>query len=283
MNLDPFYAMIGQSGNIDPSNVPRGNRHLITTRPNSPSSPTPDNATSTELISLPKPLPIPSMKRYLTDVLEPMSMYGATPGIVEMWDRLLRDHSKNIGKRLSATDYFIIKAVSPYLWRKPTSLSAWFIEEPGQAGRIDPSRESRLTTGIPLCLEDRSVTSKTNSTEFHVYYCRLGVPMFREGGYTFYSSEEHFFSRKYFPCEDTPTSTIIAVPNYHTCENGRYLSIQPNTFGQRMIAGYSNLALPPLRVWEKEEEEGDMLEPMVGFSWYLNQEESIKKAGEGGM
>jgi hypothetical protein len=50
-----------------------------------------------------------------------------------------------------------------------------------------------------------------------------------------------------------------------------------------MVAGYSNLALPPLQVWEKEEEEGDMLEPMVGFSWYLNQEESIKKAGEGGM
>ncbi|KIM71725.1 hypothetical protein PILCRDRAFT_16792 [Piloderma croceum F 1598] len=51
-----------------------------------------------------------------------------------------------------------------------------------------------------------------------------------------------------------------------------------------MITGYSNLALPPLRVWEKEEEEeGDMLKPMVGFSWYLNQEESMKKEGEEGM
>jgi hypothetical protein len=54
-------------------------------------------------------------------------------------------------------------------------------------------------------------------------------------------------------------------------------------FGQPMVAGYSNLVLPPLRVWEKEEEEGDMFEPMVGLSWYLNQEELIKKAGEGGM
>jgi hypothetical protein len=51
-----------------------------------------------------------------------------------------------------------------------------------------------------------------------------------------------------------------------------------------MIPGYSNLALPPLRTWEKEEEkEEDTLKPMVGFDWYLSQEEAIKRAGEGGM
>ena len=140
---------------------------------------------------------------------------------------------------------------------KPTSPGAWFIIEPGLAGRIDPSRESRLTTGVALCLENCSVTSKTNGTEFHIYYCHLGVPMFHEGGYTFYSSEEHFFSQKYFLCGDTLISTIIAVLNYHThtCKDGCYLSIQPNMFRQWMITRYSNLALPPLQVWEKEEEE----------------------------
>jgi hypothetical protein len=51
-----------------------------------------------------------------------------------------------------------------------------------------------------------------------------------------------------------------------------------------MVLGYSNLALPPLCAWEKEEEkETDMLKLMVGFDWYLNQEEAIKKAGEGEM
>ena len=51
-----------------------------------------------------------------------------------------------------------------------------------------------------------------------------------------------------------------------------------------MVPGYSNLALPPLRIWEKEEEkEKDTLKPMMGFDWYANQEEAIKRAGEGGM
>jgi hypothetical protein len=48
-----------------------------------------------------------------------------------------------------------------------------------------------------------------------------------------------------------------------------------------MVSGYSNLALPPLCIWEKEEEkEKDMLKLMVGFNWYLNQEEVIRRAGE---
>jgi hypothetical protein len=203
-----------------------------------------------------KLLPIPPVQRGLADVLEPMSMRSATQGIIDMWDRLLKDHTKAVGNRLRATDYAVVGAVSPYLTLDPTSPGAWFIDEPGLAGRTDLSRESRLTTGIALCLEDRSVTSRTSGTKFHIYFCRLGVPIFREGGYTFYSTEEHFFSRKYFPCKDTPLSTIVAVPDYHTCMDGRYLSIQLNTFGQRMVEGYSNLALPPLRVWEKEEKEG---------------------------
>jgi hypothetical protein len=50
-----------------------------------------------------------------------------------------------------------------------------------------------------------------------------------------------------------------------------------------MVSGYSNLALPPLHTWEKEEKEKDTLKLMVGFDWYLNQEEAIKRAGEGEM
>jgi len=219
------------------------------------------------------------MKRYLVDMLEPMSMHGAMPGIMDMWNRLLQDHTKEAGDCLHARDYIVVEAVSPYYPLHPTSASAWFVTEPGLAGRNSPSGESRLTTGVALCLEDHTVTSKTNS-EFHVYYCRLGVPISREGGFTFYSTKEHFFSREYFPCVDTPVSTIVAIPNYHTHKEGRYLSIQPNMFGQRMVSGYSNLVLPPLHAWEKEEEkEEDRLKLMVGFDWYLNQEEVIKKGG----
>ena len=240
--------MIAQAAIDAHINEPQGYPQLITTQPNSPSSVTSGNVTFANLTLSPKLLLIPLIMKYLTDVLELMSMYGVMQGIIEMWDCLLQDHSKNMGKHLLATDYTIVEAVSPYLMCKHTSAGAWFITEPGLAGRMDPSRESRLTTGIALCLEDHSITSRTSSTKFHVYYCCLGVPIFCEGGYTFYSSEEHFFSQKYFPHEDTPISTLVAIPNYHTCENGCYLSIQLNTFGQRMIAGYSNLVLLPLHV-----------------------------------
>jgi hypothetical protein len=279
MNLDPYFALVKASAEASQESPP-----LAITRPNSPFSEAPTKATYSDLTLFHNLVPKPSKKRYLADVLEPMSMYGATSGIIDMWNRLLQDHAKEPGDRLSATDYTIVEAVSPYYILRPTSISAWFITEPGLAGRNNPSGESRLTTGIALCLEDRSVTSKTHGTEFHVYYCRLGIPLFREGGYTFYSTKEHFFSQRYLPCAATPISTIVAVPDYHTREEGRYLSVQPNTFGQRMVPGYSNLALPPLRTWEKEEEkEKDTLKPMVGFDWYANQEEAIKRAGEGGM
>jgi hypothetical protein len=49
-----------------------------------------------------------------------------------------------------------------------------------------------------------------------------------------------------------------------------------------MVEGYSNLALPPLRVWEEEEKQ-DVWKTMGGFSWYLSQEEAIKRGGKGEM
>jgi hypothetical protein len=129
-------------------------------------------------------------------------------------------------------DYTIVEAVSPHLMLHPTSTSAWFITEPGLAEKNNPSGESRLTTGIVLCLKDRNVTSKTSCTEFHIYYCHLGAPIFCEGEYTFYSTKEYLFSQKYFPCVNTPISTTVAVPDFHTHKEGCYLSIQLNKFGQ---------------------------------------------------
>jgi hypothetical protein len=177
MNLDPYFALVKASAEASQEFPP-----LAITRPNSPSSEPPAEATYSDLTLFHNLVPKPSKKRYLADVLEPMSMYGATSGIIDMWNRLLQDHAKEPGDRLSATDYTIVEAVSPYYILRPTSISAWFITEPGLAGRNNPSGESRLTTGIALCLEDRSVTSKTHGTEFHIYYCRLGTPSFvREG------------------------------------------------------------------------------------------------------
>jgi hypothetical protein len=281
MNLEPVHWLASQTSINAFAGKSPGAAQSIVTRPNTPSSPTPPGVTYRDLTPSHKLQPNPQVMRHLTNALEPMSMSDATPGIIHMWDRLLEDHTKEVGTRRHASDYTVVEAVSPYFMLHPTARYAWFITEPGLAGRNNPSGKSRLTTGIALCLEDRSVTAKTHCSEFHVYYCRLGVPISREGGYTFYSTTEHLFSRRYVPRAETPVSTIVAVPDFHTCFEGRYLSVEPNTFKQRMVSGYSNLALPPLRVWEKKEEGEDMLKPMVGFDWYLNQEAAVRQESEG--
>jgi len=157
MNLDPVFWLSSQTPINASASRFRGVSQLTATQPNSPSSATPDKATFTDLTPLHKLHSDPSMKRYLVDMLEPMSMHGATPGIVDMWNRLLQDHTKEAGDRLHARDYIIVEAVSPYYPLHPTSASAWFVTEPGLAGRNSPSGESRLTTGVALCLKDRTV------------------------------------------------------------------------------------------------------------------------------
>jgi hypothetical protein len=110
MNLNPFFALINASAEAS-----QGLPQPMVMRPNSPSSATPDKATYMDLTPSHKLLPNPSINKYLTDVLEPMSMYGATPGIIDMWDCLLRDHTKEAGDCLHVTDYTVIEAVSLYL------------------------------------------------------------------------------------------------------------------------------------------------------------------------
>jgi hypothetical protein len=79
MNLNPFFALVNASAEAS-----QGFPQPMGTQPNSPSSTTPGKATHTDLTPSHKQLPNPLIKKYLIDVLEPMSMYGATPGIINM-------------------------------------------------------------------------------------------------------------------------------------------------------------------------------------------------------
>jgi len=110
MNLDLYFALVKASAEASQESPP-----LAITRPNSPFSEAPAEATYSDLTLFHNLVPKPSKKRYLADVLEPMSMYGATPGIIDMWDCLLRDHTKEAGDCLHVTDYTVIEAVSLYL------------------------------------------------------------------------------------------------------------------------------------------------------------------------
>jgi hypothetical protein len=158
------------------------------------------------------------------------------------------------------------------MWH-PTKPSAWFITWPGSAGKDNPSGMSRLITGTLLPLEDLTVCVHTNTVEFHVYHCVLGLPFLRQGGYTFYYSNPHVLSRETIPRAEDPVTTIIAIPDYHVTKAGRYLSIQANMFNQEMVLGYPNLARPPRRIWEYMEEQKEL---EVKFDWFSSSEDNIK-------
>jgi hypothetical protein len=117
MNLDPVCWLSLQLPVSTSASRPPGAPQLVATRPNSLSSTTSGDATYTDLTPSHKPLPIPPVQKGLGDVLEPMSMCGATQGIIDMWDRLLEDHTKAVGDCLCATDYAVVGAASPYLKR----------------------------------------------------------------------------------------------------------------------------------------------------------------------
>jgi hypothetical protein len=205
-----------------------------------------------------------------------MSMFYATVGVIELWDRFLQDNAKGRNGNFIVTDYHVVRAVSPYYMLRPTKPSAWFVTWPGTAGKDNPSGMSRLITGTPLRLEDFSVCTYTRALEFHVYHCVLGLPFLRQGGYTFYYTNHHVFTRDTIPRAEDPITTIVAIPDYHVTQAGQYLSIQPNTFNQIMVPGYPNLAKPPRRIWEYREEEEEQQEKEVKFDWFTSSEDDIR-------
>ncbi|KIM89855.1 hypothetical protein PILCRDRAFT_2131 [Piloderma croceum F 1598] len=183
-------------------------------------------------------------------------------------------NAKGRNSGFHAKDYYVVRAVSPYFMLDPTEPGAWFITWPGTAGKDNPSGMSRLITGTPLRLEDVSVCAYTCTLEFHVYHCILGLAFLRQGGYTFYHTNPHVFTRETIPRAEDPVSTIVAIPDYHTTQTGRYLTIQPNTFDQEMVLGYPNLARPPCRLWEYRREEEKKEEK---FDWFTSSEDDIRE------
>jgi hypothetical protein len=227
------------------------------------------NLTSFHLESVPPLVPTGTS----ADPHNPMLMLYASDSVIQLWDRFLQDNAKGRNSNFHVTDYYIVRAVSPYFMRHPTKPSAWFITWPGSAGKDNPSGMSRLITGTLLHLEDLTVCVHTNTVKFHVYHCVLGLPFLRQGGYTFYHSNPHVLSRETIPRTEDPVTTIIAIPDYHVTEAGRYLFIQANTFNQEMVPGYQNLARLPCHIWEYMEEQKEL---EVKFDWFSSSEDNIR-------
>ncbi|KIM92465.1 hypothetical protein PILCRDRAFT_495 [Piloderma croceum F 1598] len=187
-----------------------------------------------------------------TDLINPMLMFYASEGVAKVWDDFLQMNAKGRNGGFHAKDYYVVCAVSPYFMLDPTEPGAWFVTWPGTAGKDNPSGMSKLITGTPLRLEDVSICAYTCALEFHVYHCILGLAFLCQGGYTFYHTNPHVFSRETIPRAEDP----------------------PNTFNQEMVPGYPNLARPPRRLWEYRREEEKKEEK---FDWFTSSEDDIRK------
>ncbi|KIM71261.1 hypothetical protein PILCRDRAFT_17225 [Piloderma croceum F 1598] len=198
-----------------------------------------------------------------TDLINPMSMFYASEGVAKVWDNFLQMNAKGRNGGFHAKDYYVVRTVSPYFMLDPTEPGAWFITWPGTAGKDNPSGMSRLITGTPLCLEDVSWACVSTSdtlecVDIEIVEDRRGPVRYRDIGWVIIVGF---------------VSTIIAIPDYHTTETGRYLTIQPNTFNQEMVPGYPNLARPPRHLWEYRREEEKKEEK---FDWFTSSKDDIR-------
>jgi hypothetical protein len=83
----------------------------------------------------------------------------SSANMMKLWNRLLQSGLRGGNGGLQASDYAVIQATSPYYMGFPTRPCAWFIAAPGHLGRVLPSDETKLRSGIVLHLEDSAITS----------------------------------------------------------------------------------------------------------------------------
>ena len=269
--MNTFDSYLLPPSTLDSANEVDDSRFLF----QRPQTPLPTEPTYTDLTPSHLESALPTvLSGSPTDSINPMSMFYASEGVAKVWDDFLQTNAKGRNGGFHAKDYYVVRAVSPYFMLDPTEPGAWFVTWTGTAGKDNPSGMSRLITGTPLRLEDVSVCTYTSALEFHVYHCILGLAFLRQGGYTFYHTNPHVFSRETIPRAEDPVSTIVAIPDYHTTETGRYLTIQPNTFNQEMVPGYPNLARPPRRLWEYRREEEKKEKK---FDWFTSSEDDIRE------
>ncbi|KIM71020.1 hypothetical protein PILCRDRAFT_17484 [Piloderma croceum F 1598] len=242
--MNTFDSYLLPPSTLDSANDVDDSRFLF----QRPQTPLPTEPTYTDLTPshLESALPM-VLSGSPTDLINPMSMFYASEGVAKVWDDFLQTNAKGRNGGFHAKDYYVIRTVSPYFMLDPTEPGAWF---------------------------DVSVCAYTCALEFHVYHCILGLAFLLQGGYTFYHTNPHVFSRETIPHAEDPVSTIVAIPDYHTTETGRYLTIQPNTFNQEMVPGYPNLARPPRRLWEYRRKEEKKEKK---FDWFTSSEDDIRE------
>jgi len=174
----------------------------------------------------------------------------SSPNMMKLWDRLLQCGLQEDNGGLRAGDYSTIQAISPFYIRFPTRPCVWFIAEPGSLGRVLPSDETKLRSGLALRLEDSAISTFFPAGEYPINFIRLREPIRRDKGYVIYKFVSDLFSRYRTPQPEKAPTNLIAIPEYHAHEEAAHLVSQEPTLRQRVLE--EAYALPPLRTWENE-------------------------------
>jgi hypothetical protein len=132
----------------------------------------------------------------------------------------------------------------------PTCPCVWFIAEPGSLGRVLPSDETKLRSGLALRLEDSAISTFLPAGEYPINFVRLMEPIRRDKGYVIYKFVSDLFSRYRTPQPEKAPTNLIAIPEYHAHEEAAHLVSQEPTLRQWVLE--EAYALPPLRTWENE-------------------------------
>jgi hypothetical protein len=169
---------------------------------------------------------------------------------MESWDHLLQHSLKEDNGGLHTCDYHVIQAISPYYMCLPTCLCAWFSSRFGHLGRIFPSDETKIKSGVVLHLEDTSISTFLPITNYPIMFICLKKPINCEEGYVIYQFTCDLFSHSPNPESLEPLTNLNAIAEYHAHEEAAHLKYEISTLHQRVLE--RAYALPPLCTWENE-------------------------------
>ena len=151
---------------------------------------------------------------------------------MESWDCLLQHSLKEDNGGLHARDYHPVQSVGPYYMHLPISPCTWFGSQFGHFGRVFPSDETKIKSGVALHLEDTLISTFLPVADYPVMFIRLNKPIHREEGYIIYQFTCNLFSRSPNPESIEPTTNLIAIPECHAHEEAAHLEYQISTLHQ---------------------------------------------------
>ncbi|KIM86287.1 hypothetical protein PILCRDRAFT_4802 [Piloderma croceum F 1598] len=174
----------------------------------------------------------------------------SSPAMMKLWNRLLQCNLQEENSGLQASDYAVVQATSPFYMRFPTRPCVWFIALPGCLGKVLPSDETRLKSGVALHLEDSSISTYLPVAEYPINFIRLREPIRRDKGYVVYRFTSDLFSCFRTPQLEKAPTNLIAIPEYHAHSKADHLISKEATLHQQVLE--EDYALPPLRIWDND-------------------------------